>query len=208
MVSRVVANYTNSDYLLQQALTLEFQNVYGELRSIDSSKFELHFDGGVSFIRSGNRYTLDVLGDKHSHDAYYSKSDKLLFTPAGGMAVKFVNRTGSVSTPGSVLSLSSSHQGSVILATQLTPVVGVMSSDGVADGRDVWVTISGMSIVLVKDSVEVVCGALLKCSDVPGRVDVVSDASTFSGYSVGYSSATVAAGLGCSVEALLHFSRW
>ena len=205
---KVVTNYTTSDAILQQALTVEFQNVYKELSTLVTSPPVLAFDGGVTYTRNGNTYSIEVLEDSHSHDNYYEKSSNLLITSDGGLAIKLVNKTGGTSVVGSVLALSTSYNDAVVLADASTPVIGIMSSVGVEDGRYVWVTVFGKVKVRVKDGVAVGRGVLLKCSDVPGSVDVVSDVDAFTGYSIGYSSNESVGGVDCTVAAILYACRW
>lgn len=76
-------------------------------------------------------------------------SSKIMFTPEGGIAVKLTNKTGVASVKGSTCHVSTTTNNAV----QYTPIgepdtIGVMYEDGVADGAETWIVVSGIADVL------------------------------------------------------------
>ena len=64
--SQLVKTYLVEDPLLQQALTLELQNLYRAVNSTTVTLGALDFNGGVTAVRNGNTYTLTIKDDSHS----------------------------------------------------------------------------------------------------------------------------------------------
>ena len=70
-------------------------------------------------------------------------------TPEGGLAVRMINSTGAVSVKGTVVQASPTHDRGVYPIQQNIPdPIGVIYESGIADGKDVWVVISGIADVL------------------------------------------------------------
>jgi hypothetical protein len=70
---------------------------------------------------------------------------KALITPLGGIAQKFVNKTGETSVYGKWVSSDSSVAGAVKLCAQDKPdPIGVVFSAGVPDGQEIFVVTSGV----------------------------------------------------------------
>ena len=79
--------------------------------------------------------------------------DTFMVTPEKGFAIKMINDTGSPSVKGSVLSASSAIADAFELQTVEYDCVSVVYEDGVADGQEMWVVISGVAEVLLEDGV-------------------------------------------------------
>lgn len=72
-----------------------------------------------------------------------------MFTPEGGLAIKVVNKTGAASIKGTILEAELTTDKGVELAEVGDPdPFGIMFSDGVADGKEVWMVVSGIAEVL------------------------------------------------------------
>lgn len=93
-------------------------------------------------------------------------------TSLGGTAVQMVNRTGAMSVKGSLVSV-----GDVAGSVKLTPAdvpnpIGVMLINGVPDGGDCWVVVSGIAEALLQDSTAASIGYWAKVSkSQDGRID-------------------------------------
>lgn len=97
------------------------------------------------------------------------------FTNEGGLGLRLLNRTGELSIPGTVVSVSSFGDESVVLCGSGDFPVGVVY-DAIPDGEAVLVLIAGVADVLVLDNV--IAGAVVCCdvtsgyarmSDYPGK---------------------------------------
>lgn len=75
------------------------------------------------------------------------------FTPLGGIASKFINKTGSASVKGCVVTASSSVDNAVALAgVDQANAIGVFLDSGVADGDEAWVAWGGVAEVYFSGS--------------------------------------------------------
>lgn len=75
-------------------------------------------------------------------------SPKTIETPEGGKAVRMTNRTGAASVKGYLVSASPDYDNSVRLTQISTPdCIGVCYEDGVPDGAEMWVVVSGLADV-------------------------------------------------------------
>jgi hypothetical protein len=101
---------------------------------------------------------------------------KIRFTPEGGYAIKVINDTGANSVKGTIMEASKAVDEAVILAGIDDPdPMGIMYSDGIADGEEVWVVVSGIAEVLY--STAVTRGTF-------ARVPETGDASATAGYAI------------------------
>ena len=79
-------------------------------------------------------------------DGSLVNNDKIRFTAEGGMAVKLTNKTGGNSIKGYLVHLSGAVNNAVIVATVDDPdIVGVFYEDGIADGAEAWIVVSGIA---------------------------------------------------------------
>ena len=92
-----------------------------------------------------------------------------MITPDGGMAIKMINKTGANSVKGTVLQAGETVSNSVELQNVQFDAVGVMYSDGVADGEEVWVVVSGKAYLLLEDTVGSTVGYWVFASTQDGR---------------------------------------
>lgn len=133
-------------------------------------------------------------------------------TPDGGYAVKKTNATGAASIKGTVLTPSSVTAGGVDVASaDAYNSVGIMYSDGVADGGDVWVVVSGMAYVLIKDGTAAILNGWVEVSDVAGRANAsgaVPSPPTDSNHfqEIGHCDQAVEAGTDQLARIYVHFN--
>jgi len=75
-------------------------------------------------------------------------ADKVKFTPEGGFAVRFTNKTGVESIKGYCVTTSDGQNNAVKLVPVDVPnCVGIFYESGIADGSEAWVVISGIADV-------------------------------------------------------------
>ena len=75
---------------------------------------------------------------------------KYKITPEGGYAIKLVNKTGAASVKGTVVtvySASAIDNAVAKIVVDVPDVIGVLYENGVADGTETWVVISGIAQV-------------------------------------------------------------
>lgn len=96
--------------------------------------------------------TIDMRWDVDNQE-FAAYSPKTMATPEGGLAVLMTNKTGAASVKGYIVSPDTT----VDNAVRLTPVgqpdcIGVCYEDGVADGAEMWVVVSGIADVYFSQS--------------------------------------------------------
>ncbi len=103
------------------------------------------------------------------------KSGKFWFTPEGGIAIKKINKTGAPSVKGTLVDESSTtDNGFKVTEANSNDVIGVVYEDGIADGDECYMVISGRCQVLLKDTTAATREFWAKTSDVAGRADITS----------------------------------
>jgi hypothetical protein len=96
-------------------------------------------------------------------------------TDEGGIAVKLTNKTGAASVKGTLVEASITTDGAVdIAAADALDPIGAMYEDGVADGDETWIVISGIADVLLKDGTASTREHWVGVSDVSGRADATA----------------------------------
>lgn len=79
-------------------------------------------------------------------------NNQTMITSIGGHAVRYTNKTGAASVKGKLVKINAAQANSVELTgANSVDCIGVMYSDGVADGSEVWVVVSGTAEVLLDD---------------------------------------------------------
>jgi hypothetical protein len=77
-------------------------------------------------------------------------NSNVMFTLEGGLAVKMINKTGGVSVKGTVVDPyeAAAIDGAVRkIVKDIPDPIGVIYDDGIPDGQDVWVVVSGIADV-------------------------------------------------------------
>lgn len=135
-------------------------------------------------------------------------------TPLGGLASKMLNKTGSLSVKGTVLQYEDNNDKAVTLciADGLEPI-GIMYSDGVADGEDVWVVKGGTAEVKLENNVGTTRGYWLRTSATEaGRADGTNASAPglviTHFYEIGHVGKTVSGDAGGALTiATVHFNQ-
>lgn len=100
----------------------------------------------------------------------FGGSGKAKITPEGGVAILVTNKTGADSVKGMPVKADTSADNAIAVAGADSVVpIGVVYDSGIADGKDVWVIVSGIADVLFKDTVAPVRGYWVAISDASGR---------------------------------------
>jgi hypothetical protein len=81
------------------------------------------------------------------------QTTKAMITPNGGIARQFINATGAASVKGTLVEASNVTADAVMLtAVNSYSCMGVMYSNGVANGSNVFVVVGGVAETLLKDT--------------------------------------------------------
>lgn len=89
--------------------------------------------------------------DKSNNNQYFNEefyTTKIRLTKEGGLAIKLTNKTGSNSVKGEVVSPSNSVANAVTkIVVDVPNPIGVFYENGIADGQEAWVVVSGIADV-------------------------------------------------------------
>jgi hypothetical protein len=100
---------------------------------------------------------------------------KIRLTDEGGFAVHMTNKTGAVTVKGEIVSVSTAYDNAAMLGPANGDMpIGVFYESGIADGSEVWVVVSGIADVMMKNTVAPVHGYVAFLSDTAGRADCSS----------------------------------
>lgn len=140
---------------------------------------------------------------------------KVKFTPEGGLAVKMLNRTGTTSVKGSVVSASASYDDAFTLQSNEFDAIGIVYEAGITDGNYCWVIVSGIAEVLLADSTASTRGNWVICHATDGRADATATTplpnSTLNEHTthfkeIGHCIQTVTAGTNKLAKCIIHFN--
>ena len=82
--------------------------------------------------------------------SYGIGSNKCMFTPDGGLAVKLTNKTGGNSVKGEVVTVyndTAINNAVEKIAVDIPAPIGVFWESGIADGSEAWVVVAGIADV-------------------------------------------------------------
>jgi len=137
-------------------------------------------------------------------------SPKVTLTPEGGIAIRLTNKTGAASVKGTVVFASSSTDNAFnINPTSGDMPFGVVYENGVVDGGECLVVVSGIAEVLLVNSVATTRGYIaMSSTTVAGRIDTASTvpAATAHFTEIGHTIETKIAGTDVLVKCVLHFN--
>jgi len=91
---------------------------------------------------NGTRLAEAIIGYLHEN----------LYTPEQGLLVTLTNKTGAASVKGSVVSTSTGTDEAFMLQANRLDAFGVVYEDGIADGNECRVVVSGIADVLLEDA--------------------------------------------------------
>ena len=96
-------------------------------------------------------------------------------TPEGGLALRLTNKTGAASVKGTLVEADGAVDGAFDIAdADSKECCGVIYEDGIADGDECLIVISGRCQVLLKDATASTRRNWVKTSDVAGRADATN----------------------------------
>lgn len=135
------------------------------------------------------------------------------FTPEGGIAVRYLNKTGAPSVKGTLVTASTVTDLGVVLQSGEYDTFGVVYESGIPDGAMMLVVVSGHADVLLEDGTAATRGNLAIASDVDGRADctlstpgVGLPAVDTHFKEIGHCLQTVTAGTNKLARCTLHFN--
>lgn len=76
-----------------------------------------------------------------------TSTQKIAVTDDGGLAIKLTNKTGAASIAGYCVTTGSADNSVILVPVDVPNCIGVFLEDGVADGDEAWVVISGIADV-------------------------------------------------------------
>lgn len=138
-------------------------------------------------------------------------NNKFMVTDDGGIAFPFINATGGASTKGLIVEAHANDNSVEYTGADENDAIGVMYSDGVANGEMVWVVMYGKAKVLLDDNTASTAGNWVETSEAGGYADATqaSPAAAPAHFrEIGHCIESVAAGgVGTHVLAtvILHF---
>jgi hypothetical protein len=94
----------------------------------------------------------------------YFPFQRTMITPEGGMAMQYTNNTGGNSERGRLVEISGDNSVEYTGVDALD-CIGVMYSDGIANGQPVWVVVSGRVQVLLDDATGSTAGNWVETSE-------------------------------------------
>lgn len=141
-------------------------------------------------------------------------TDKTALTPEGGFAIKLTNRTGGNSVKGTIVCASTNYSNSFMKTPTggkaYNKSIGAVYEDGVSDGSDCWVVVSGIVEVLIDDGTSSTAGNWA-CSSITtsGRATLNTDDPTSQdthNREIGHVIETKSSGTNVLVKIVMHFN--
>ena len=97
---------------------------------------------------------------------------KTALTPEGGIAISLTNKTGVASVKGSLVATSTVTDHAFELQADEINTIGIVYEDGIADGSECLVVVSGIADVLLKDATASTRGFWAVAADTDGRANI------------------------------------
>lgn len=139
-------------------------------------------------------------------------AEMVKFTSDGGLAIKLMNKTGSNTIKGSVVTAGSLNN-SFILQSSEYEAIGTVLESGIADGLPCWVVVSGIGYVLLEDGTASTVGNGVKASAVDGRATALIIPTNLGAQTtaehfkeIGHSLEAKIAGTSVLCKIVLHFN--
>ena len=121
------------------------------------------------------------------------KTPRVKLTPAGALAIKLTNNTGATSEVGRLVKADTTADNAVILtAVNDAECLGVLQEDGIPDGNEIWVAVSGRVQVLLDDDTGAAAGDCLSTGE--AGYALASSTPVSPSYEVGNTVQAVSAG--------------
>ena len=166
----------------------------------------------VITIALSNKYTDTITSiERERFNTYVSK---VKHTNIGGLAINLINKTGANTVKGSVVSASSLLNNSFKLQTNEYDAIGIVLEDGIADGQEAWVVISGVAEVLLEDSKLSTRGNWVTGAITDGRANATATAPSGGTISaldnhfkeIGHCLESKSAGINVLAKCIIHFN--
>lgn len=130
-------------------------------------------------------------------------------TSLGGYAIRMINKSGSPSVKGTVITVSNNMDNAFMIApANSSKPLGIIYESGIADGSACLIVISGVCEVLIKDGTASTRGNWVCVSDTPGRATATTiepnPSAVFTGLGITLESKT--AGTNVLVKTALHLN--
>jgi hypothetical protein len=147
-------------------------------------------------------------------NVYFGEANEAIFTPDGGLAVWFQNRTGAPSVRGMLVTLGTAPSSVIACPYTIPKAMGVIYSSGVPESQFVRVVISGVAYCLFDNSATPTVGYWVGLSDsVDGRAQARSTLPDNSGAGIdlhnkeiGHCVDSVPGGSDVLARVVLHFN--
>lgn len=132
-------------------------------------------DSDISTVSANDDTVPSAKATKTALNLKMDVNSKVKFTAEGGLAISLINKTGAASVKGTIVCADDTVDEAVDIAGISSEVaIGTIYEDAIADGSAVWVVVSGIAEVLLKDGEAGVCGARYCVSDTAGRAAVIT----------------------------------
>lgn len=138
---------------------------------------------------------------------------KFKITPEGGYAVRLINKTGAASVKGTVITTSDTTDNAFKVQSAEFEACGVVYENGIADGSECWVVVTGIAEVLLKNGTASTRGYWTKCADTDGRAEVTTAPSGLGALAtsehfkeIGHCLESKGAGTNVLAKIVLHFN--
>ena len=142
-------------------------------------------------------------------------SPKVVITTEGGIAISLTNKTGVASVKGSLVATSMVTDHAFELQTDEINTIGIVYEDGIADGSECLVVVSGIADVLLKDATASTRGFWAIAADTDGRADITqptpspnttTNEHTIHFKEIGHCLESKVAGTNVLAKCVLHFN--
>lgn len=150
------------------------------VREVDESELARDYRGKITDLINNGSITIQIIANTPDVDDSVERrlivSDNIMFTPEGGLAVRYLNDTGAPSIKGSVVEASPNIYDGVRLAVAgAANAVGVVYESGFLVGEPMFVVTSGKAQVLLEDGTTSTVGYWVGLSTtVNGRADATN----------------------------------
>lgn len=138
------------------------------------------------------------------------QSSKFSINSTGGYMIRLTNKSGAPSIKGTVVMISDTTDNATkVNAIDSDMPIGICYEDGIADGSEMWVVVSGIAEVLLVNSVATTRGYVAYSSgSVAGRIDtaVTVPASTIHFREIGHTIESKIAGTNVLCKCIVHFN--
>jgi len=175
--------------------------------------FEIFDNNNNSFLDSDSAYNylLFLLTD----NSILNIGNKTGVSNEGGLLIKLTNNTGSPTVKGSLVSSSPNINDGFILQNNEFDTIGVVYENGIADGEETYIVVSGIAEVLLKDGTASTRGYWAIAADTDGRANITqptpSPNNTLNEHTIhfkeiGHCIETKSAGSNVLAKCILHFN--